>query len=207
MIVYSAQEMNQPLMKKLLTCALLIAGAATLGLAQPKKGDATGIDAMTKNAASPAKETTVTINGKKIGIWYHAPSVKGRKIFGSADALQPEGSIWRLGADNATWLHTDADLDINGVKVAPGDYSLYVDLDAGKWKLIVNKKTGQWGINRDGSTTRVAADDVGTAAMTMSKPASPVEQLKIALSPAGGNKGKLQVDWENVSASVDFTAK
>jgi len=206
MIVYSAQE-KQSYMKTLVTVALLIGGTAALGFAQPKKGDATGLDAMTKNAASPAKETTVTINGKKIGIWYHAPSVKGRKIFGSADSLQPEGSIWRLGADNATWLHTDAELDIHGVKVAPGDYSLYMDLDAGKWKLIVNKKTGQWGINRDGSTTRVAADDVGTAPMTMSKPPSPVEQLKITLSSAGGNKGKLQVEWENVVASVDFTAK
>ena len=206
MIVYSAQE-KQSYMKTLVTFALLAAGTAALGLAQPKKGDATGLDAMTKNAASPAKETTVTINGKKIGIWYHAPSVKGRKIFGSADSLQPEGSVWRLGADNATWLHTDADLDIHGVKVAPGDYSLYVDLDAGKWKLIVNKKTGQWGINRDGSTTRVAAEDVGVAAMTMSKPATSVEQLKISLSSTGGNKDRLQVEWENVIASVDFTAK
>src|ERR1041384_3184626 len=156
---------------------------------------------MTSNPASPAKETTVTINGKKVGIWYHAPSVKGRKIFGGTDALQPDNSVWRLGADNATWLHTDAELDFAGLKVAPGDYSLYIDLDSGKWKLIVNKKTGQWGINRDGSTTRVASDDVGTTALTMSKPGSPVEQLKITLSPAGGNKGKLQIEWENVIAS------
>jgi hypothetical protein len=43
--------------------------------------------------------------------------------------------------------------------------------------------------------------------MTMSKPPAPVEQLKIGLAPAGGNKGKLTVDWENVSASVNFTAQ
>ena len=43
--------------------------------------------------------------------------------------------------------------------------------------------------------------------MTMSKPPSPVEQLKITVSPAGSNKGKIQVEWENVTASVDFTAK
>jgi len=206
MIVYSAMEIANR-MKTIVTCSLLIAGGAVLGFSQPKKGDAVGLDAMTKNAASPAKETTVTIGGKKIGIWYHAPSVKGRKIFGGADALQPDGSVWRLGADNATWLHTDAELDIHGVKVPPGDYSLYIDLDAGKWKLIVNKKTGQWGINRDGSTTRVAAEDVGSAPLTMSKPGSPVEQLKITLTSTGGNKGKLQIEWENVIASTDFTAK
>ena len=61
---------------------------------------------------SPPKETSVTIGGKEVWIVYHAPSVKGRKIFGSADALQKPGTIWRMGADQATFLHTDADLDI-----------------------------------------------------------------------------------------------
>jgi len=41
----------------------------------------------------------------------------------------------------------------------------------------------------------------------VAKPPSPVETLKIALSSTGGNKGKLQIDWENVSASVPFTVK
>jgi hypothetical protein len=43
--------------------------------------------------------------------------------------------------------------------------------------------------------------------MTMSKPPALVETLKISLSSAGGNKGKLQVEWENVVASVPFTVK
>ena len=71
----------------------------------------------TNNTKSPNADTTVTINGKQIWIAYHAPSVNGRKIFGGADALQPDGSIWRLGADYATVLHTDADLDLGGVAV------------------------------------------------------------------------------------------
>ena len=37
---------------------------------------------------SPPMQTSVTIGGKEIWIVYHAPSVKGRKVFGSADALQ-----------------------------------------------------------------------------------------------------------------------
>jgi hypothetical protein len=41
----------------------------------------------------------------------------------------------------------------------------------------------------------------------MSKPATTVEQLKFTLSAAGGNKGKLQLAWENVAASVNFTVK
>jgi len=187
-------------MNRLFTCALWIAGSVAVALAQPPK-------ALTPNAGSPPTDASVTINGKKIGVWYHAPSVKGRKIFGGAGALQPDDTFWRAGANEATWFHTDADLDMNGVKVPAGDYTLYIWLDKGKWELIVNKKTGQWGINRDGSTTRNVVDDVGLASMKMSKPPSTVEQLKITLSPEGGNKGRLQIEWENVVASVDFTVK
>jgi hypothetical protein len=43
--------------------------------------------------------------------------------------------------------------------------------------------------------------------MTMSKPAKPVETYKMTLADAGGNKGKLTLEWENVVASVDFTAQ
>jgi hypothetical protein len=43
--------------------------------------------------------------GKLIWIFYHAPSVQGQHIFNGAGALQPDGTIWRLGADDATVFH------------------------------------------------------------------------------------------------------
>jgi hypothetical protein len=192
---------------KRIVSALLLAGIMGLASAQVKKEEL-----KTGNAQSPEAETSVTINGKQIWIFYHAPSVRGRKMFGGAGALQPDDTVWRLGADYATVLHTDADLDIGGLAVPKGDYTLYIDLDKGQWKLIVNKQLmsgarRQWGINRDGSTTDDPAQDVGRAAMTMGKPASLVETQKIALSAAGAGKGKLVVEFENVTASVPFTVK
>jgi hypothetical protein len=155
---------------------------------------------------SPPVETSVKFGDKELWIVYHAPSVKGRKIF-AADGLQKPG-VWRLGADQATFLHTDADLDINGLKVPKGEYSLYMDTtDANKWQLLVGKQTGQWGIKRDGSTTLTPEATLGKAAMTMSKTPALVEQLKISLASAGGNKGALTVEWENTSAKVNFTAQ
>jgi hypothetical protein len=189
-------------MKQLVTCAAMagmILGAAFGQIDKSKL--------MTKNEQSPGRETSVSIGGKQLWIYYHAPSVRARHIFGGAGALQPDDSVWRAGADYATVLHTDAALDIRGLAVPPGDYSLYIFLDKGKWQLIVNKKTGQWGINNDGSTTDQPADELGRTALTMAKPPAPVETLKIDLSSAGGNRGKLQIDWENVSASVPFTVK
>jgi hypothetical protein len=156
---------------------------------------------------SPPMQTSVTIGGKEIWIVYHAPSVKGRKVFGSADALQKPGTIWRMGADQATFLHTDADLDINGLAVPKGEYTLFADLDEGKWQLIVSKQTGQWGIKRTGEGNVDPAQVLGKTAMTMSKPSALVEQAKITLASSGGNKGTLKVEFENVAASVNFTAK
>ena len=162
---------------------------------------------MTPNPQSPPMETAVTINGKQIWIVYHAPSVRGRKIFGGAGALQPDDTVWRAGADQATFLHTDADLDINGLAVPAGEYTLFVALDKGKWELIVNKQTGQWGIGRGGAANREDSRDVGRTAMTMGKPTALVEQHKITLSSSAGNKGTLKIEFENVAASVPFTVK
>src|SRR5215813_13642003 len=181
-------------MKRLATTALFIAAAAFAQTAKDKY--------MTPGTGgSPPMNTSVTIGGKEIWIVYHAPSVKGRKIFGSADALQKPGSVWRLGADQATFLHTDADLDINGVTVPKGEYTLFADLDEGKWKLIVSKETGQWGIMRSGEGNVNETQVLGRIPLNMSVLRTPQEQLQIELTPAGRDKATLNIAWEHVRAS------
>ena len=84
---------------------------------------------------------------------------------------------------------------------------MFIALDKGKWQLIVNKEIGQWGIKRDGSDNRDAKNDIGKTALSMSKPPAVVEQQKITLSSAGGKRGKLQIEFENVVAVATFTVK
>jgi hypothetical protein len=156
--------------------------------------------------ASPPKETSAVIGGKNITIKYSAPSVKGRKIFGGSGALQPDNTVWRAGANSATALHTDGDIMIGNLNVPAGDYTLYVYLDPKGWQLIVSKQTGQWGINRDGSTSLDESKAIGRTPMKMSKPAGLVETYKMTLA-GEGKKGTLTLEWENVSASVNITAK
>jgi hypothetical protein len=147
---------------------------------------------------SPPAETSVTIAGKAIRIQYSAPSMRGRKIFGG---LEPYGRVWRAGANDATALHTDANLDIGGLSVPKGDYTLFVYLDPSQWQLIVSKQTGEWGLDYNQSR------DLGRVKMDMSKPPKPIETYKITLSSIGGNKGKLQLAWENTIAEVGITVK
>jgi Protein of unknown function (DUF2911) len=201
--------------KRIAMVGLLITGMLGRALAQINVSKL-----ITGNQGSPEAIASIHYGreGKLIWIFYHAPSVRSRHIFGGAGTLQPEGTIWRLGADDATVLHTDADLDIGGLAVPKGEYTLYADIDKGNWKLIVNKQTTdargrpQWGINTNGSTTNNPATEVGRTALTMGKPASPVETLKISLTRTGpateeANQGKLEIAWENVTASVPFTVR
>ncbi len=151
-----------------------------------------------KPPASPPAHTEATINGHQIRIDYSAPSMRGRKIMGE---LVPYGKVWRTGANSATKLTTDANLDIGGLKVPAGTYTLYSLPGESDWSLIVNKQTGQWGTVYD------EAQDLGRVKMTVSHPSSPVEKMAITLTSDGGNKGTLKVEWENTSASVPVTVE
>lgn len=176
------------MMKIALTWMLSITAAATLGWAQQ----------------SPPSEASVTVAGKKITIDYSAPSVRGRKIFGDGGLLSrdPTYPAWRAGANSATAFHTDANLDVGGLAVPKGDYTLYCWVkNPDAWELIISKETGQWGLSYN------ASRDLGRVKMTMSKPPAPVERLKYTLSAEPGNKVKLELAWENHVASVPIAVK
>jgi len=172
------------MMRLVLTPAILV--GASCGVAQERQ------------PLSPPAQTSVTISGKTITIKYAAPSMRGRKIFGG---LEPYNKVWRVGANSATALHTDADLDLNGLAVPKGDYTVFVWLDPNQWQLIVNKQTGQWGLEYHQDR------DLGRVKMNMGKPAAPIETYKMTLSATGQNTGKLQLEWENTIAWVPFTVK
>ncbi len=174
-------------MKRLLICAGLFAAATTLfGQANP---------------ASPPEKASGQIGGKSISITYASPRVKGREghIF-TKDGLisrNPHYPVWRAGANEATTLVTDGDLQIGSLTVPKGKYTLFVDIsDPDNWVLIVNKKTGEWGLAYDGS------EDLGKVKMQMSRPPSIVENLVYTINDLGGGKGTITLAWENHSASV-----
>jgi hypothetical protein len=177
-------------MNSSLVCAAVLVAAAGLASAETKSG-------LTES---------ITISGKKIDINYSAPAVNGRqgKLFGKDGTIGSDTNypVWRAGANAATALHTDADLDVGGIAVPKGDYTLFINLaNPAAWELIINKQTGQSGLEYD------AKQDLGRVKMTMSKPPAMVEQMKFTLSNAGGNKGKLQLAWEDHVASVPLTVK
>jgi hypothetical protein len=182
-------------MKKLLRLNKLALFAAVLFVST---------QASAQTPPSPVSLASDTINGKMLTVKYSAPSVRGRQIFGQGGRISQDRNypVWRAGANSATAFHTDADLDIKGLQVPKGDYTLFVSLaDSAQWELIISKQTGQWGLgyNKD--------MDLGRVKMDMSKPAAMVETLKYTFTEEKGAKAKLLLEWENYAASVPITVK
>lgn len=173
-------------MKRLLMCAgVLIAASCSLPAQQ-------------KPPASPPETASGTVAGKTVTIDYSSPRVKGREghVFTQDGLIKTaRGSqypIWRGGANAATTLKTDGDLTIGDLQVPKGTYTLFIDIsDADNWTLIVNKKTGEWGLAYDGS------QDLGRTKMRMGKPSTMVEDLTWTVGD-----GKITLAWENRTASV-----
>jgi hypothetical protein len=166
-------------------CILLVAAAA---FAQQDKS----------KRPSPPATAQVELKGKKVTIDYSRPSLKGRKV---GQELAPFGKVWRTGANEATSLTTEIDLNIGGVKVPAGKYTLYTLPAEGTWKLIINKQTGQWGTQYDES------QDLARVDMKKSSLPQPVEQFSIAFDKKGANAAELNLDWENTRVTVSVTVE
>ncbi len=151
------------------------------------------------NRPSPAASASWDLGGgKTIKTDYASPRLKGRKIFGE---LVPYGQVWRTGANEATTFVTSSDVMVGGKAVPAGKYTIFTVPTADKWTLIINKKTGEWGI-----PYKYESDELARVDMKVSKLSSPMENFTIAYDK-GGNGCTMTMEWETTKASVDIAAK
>lgn len=149
-------------------------------------------------ASPPASASCDLGGGKTIKTDYSSPRAKGRKIYGG---LVPFGDVWRTGANAATTFVTSADVNVGGKTVPAGSYTIFTVPTADKWTLIINKKTGEWGI-----PYKYESDELARVDMTVSKLPAPVENFTLAYDKSGSGC-TLRLDWETTRASVDISAK
>lgn len=179
----------------------LAAFAFTLTLAKPVSAQMDNMNMKAdakKPLPSPPAIANVSLDGKAITIKYNAPSMRGRKIMGD---LVPYGTIWRTGANPATTLITAASLKIGTLTVPAGTYTLYTLPSTGKWLLIINRQTGQWGTVYDMSK------DLGRTPMTGEPLPSPQEVMSISFEKTQGATTQLHVKWETTDEYVTVTAQ
>jgi DUF2911 family protein len=152
--------------------------------------------------------------GKWIEITYGRPLKRGRDLWGSGanygkDALVGT-PIWRAGANVSTRLKTEVPLVINGKTLAPGEYSLFIDLKENNWTFVVsnwaaaprydpNNKESLWG-----SYFYTPDKDILRAPMKLETLPHSIEQLTWGFVDMSDSGGAMAISWGTQMASVPF---
>jgi len=164
--------------------AALVLILVTIAIAQQQK----------KPLSPPGQATLTFADGKTVAIDYSRPSMRSRKIFGG---LVPYDQVWRTGANAATTLKTDVNLNVGGTTVPQGSYTLFTLPGMNSWTLIINKQTGQWGTKYDQS------QDLARIPMKVTQRPEGLELFTISFDKTSGDSATLKLEWENTIASVD----
>ncbi len=205
-------------MMRTLTATLAVALAATVPVlaqggrpASPAGTAATQIGGKyDAKAAEPSYQ-----GGKWLEITYGRPIKRGRDVFGGTGekygkVANPDAPVWRAGANHTTQLKTEVPLVINGKTVAPGTYTMFIDLKPNNWTLIVSNWKAQVNYDPKNTTELFGAygytpdKDVVRAPMTLGTLPFAVDQLTWAFTDMSDAGGKLTLMWDKQVASVPF---
>lgn len=148
---------------------------------------------------SPRDSVTLRVGGATVSVAYGRPSLRGRTAVGGV--LVPWGQVWRMGANTPTHLRTDRELEMGGVRVPPGAYSLFTLPTPAGWTLILNRRTGGSGRDYD------AAQDFARIPISTSPLSATVEQLAVRLEPGGEAAGVMRVSWERTELAIPFRVR
>ena len=148
---------------------------------------------------SPRDTVRATVGGASVTIDYGRPARRGRVLVG---ALLPYDEVWRTGANAATQLTVSAPVDLAGVALRAGTYTLWTLPTRTGMSLIINGQYGQWGTEYD------AAQDIARRAMTVDSIPGNVEQFTIRIVPPSGQTGasQLALEWGPFRWSVPIRA-
>ncbi len=148
---------------------------------------------------SPRDTVRATVGGASVTIDYGRPARRGRVLVGS---LLPYDEVWRTGANAATQLTVSAPVDLAGVALRAGTYTLWTLPTRTGVSLIINGQSGQWGTEYD------AAQDIARRAMTVDSSPGNVEQFTIRIVPPSGRGGvaRLALEWGSFRWSVPIRA-
>jgi hypothetical protein len=141
------------------------------------------------------------VRGQPVKICYGRPYMRDRQIFGG---LLPYDSLWRTGANEPTMIHTSVGLDIAGIQVPAGTYSLYTIPHQGDWTLIVNRSITQWGEEHQ-YTDEVRAQEAGRTTVKSEAIDAPVEQFTIRAEPTESG-ARVLLEWERTRVVIPISA-
>ena len=153
-----------------------------------------GSDPAPRGALSARDTVTGQIGAATLWVDYSRPATRGRVVFGPTGVLND--TLWRTGANAATQFRTDVAIEIGGQPVPPGTYTLWTLAIPGRYQLIINRQTGQWGTEYDPSR------DLTRVPLTVSSLPESVERFTIVVDSTAEGAGVLRLRWATTELSA-----
>ncbi|OEK08092.1 hypothetical protein A8C32_01135 [Flavivirga aquatica] len=147
---------------------------------------------------SPKDTVKFELNDLKLKVFYNRPYKKNRKIFG---ALVPFNEIWRTGANEATTFETNKPLEVKGMSLATGKYTLWTVPKDSTWQVIFNSKQYTWGVDTEMRPMWDPNYDVLNVEVPVQKLQGSVEQFTIAFDNSTDNLF-LTMAWDDVKIAL-----
>ena len=181
----------------------------------------------TTRSHSPTETISFHHEDMDISVTYGRPFKKGRIIFGEAKdrpwlpkgkfwtdafrvltglprttgALVPFGKYWRLGANDATEISFDKNINFAGKPVNAGRYRMYAIPNRSTWQVCLNSEVGKFGYSEPDHDLDVLTVDVpvdSTTAIT--------EQFIIGFNSDSANL-KMNFIWDKTLVSIPITIR
>jgi len=146
---------------------------------------------------SPLDAASIGRGNKQLAkVYYSRPQLKGRTV---GTDLAPYGKVWRTGANEATQLVLNVDMNLNGTKIKAGTYSLFTIPGETAWEVIVSSDVNNWGASGYKKDNTVASIKVP---VTMGDES--LEAFSMAFEPSDDG-AHLHMGWDKIRIAVPFT--
>lgn len=134
----------------------------------------------------------------EISLEYGRPVARGRELFGK---LVPWDKVWHPGADSATKIVFNHDVQLEGHDVKAGTYSLwFIPRATGPWTFIVSKDAHVSHLDYSGPTRDALRVDIAP------EPQSHMESMTWHFPMVLRDDGIMRFQWGTTSISVKVKA-
>lgn len=146
---------------------------------------------------SPLDAASIGRGNKQLAkVYYSRPQLNGRTV---GTDLAPYGKVWRTGANEATQLVLNVDMNLNGTKIKAGTYSLFTIPGETAWEVIVSSDVNNWGASGYKKDNTLASIKVP---VTMGDES--LEAFSMAFEPSDDG-AHLHMGWDKIRIAVPFT--
>jgi Protein of unknown function (DUF2911) len=147
---------------------------------------------------SPKATISQQIGLSTVSVTYGRPSLRGRILIGTSAI--PYGKVYRLGANEATLIQLDDDIQIADKIVKKGKYAIAAIPNLEEWTIIINADSKQWGVYEYNESK-----DVCRIKVKSEKASQFTETMQFSFLDVTPTSASLTFNWQNVEFKIPIS--